>query len=253
MSGDGDTSYWDAGARADAPARAPGAMERDPATLRAPSRALSNRAPGPPPFARRGRWPGAAVVAGAAVLGAGLAAVVVAVLLRPAPSSSHAPATRAGRATTTTVSPAALTAARSLDNLLVQNEQNRSSVQDAASQIASCGDVTGAATALHERAVFRTGLLAELSDLDLRALPDSGALVSELRAAWQSSAASDESYARWGSDETPKCTPDDYADPNYQAAEGTDGEATTAKRAFAAQWDGIAPAYGLPQWQAGQL
>lgn len=249
MTGDGDT-YWDAGARdapgvatatSPAPTVVPPRPERPPATA-----GRSRRTRG----VVRSRWAVASTVA-AALVGAGVAAAVVAQL--HGTSRTPPPPARSGATTTTSPSSAALTAARSLNNLLVQNEQNRTSVQDATEQIVSCGDVVGAVAQLRQRAAFRAGLVAELSDLDVRALPGSSTLVADLRRAWQSSISSDDAYAQWGQDETPTCTPNDTGDVHFRAAQASDASATEAKRAFAARWDAQAPSYGLPQWQAGQL
>lgn len=249
MSGDGD-AYWDAGAR-EAPGAATAASP--PPTVVPPRPPLPPAMPGHVERAGgvvRSRWAVASTVA-AALVGAGVAAVAVAQL--HGTSRTPQPAPRARSSTTTSVSASALTAARSLNNLLVQNEQNRTSVQGATEQITSCGDVAGAVAQLRQRAAFRAGLVAELSDLDVSALPDSSALVADLHNAWQSSISSDDAYAQWGTDETPSCTPNDVGNAHFRAAQASDATATEAKRAFAARWDAEAPSYGLPQWQAGQL
>lgn len=251
MSGgdDGDT-YWDAGAR-DAPG-----VATAPAP---PPTAVPPGSPGPWPAGRpsdRGSLRSRSVVVAtgvAALVGAAAAAVVVTALHHGTTARTRPPVSRARAPVPTSPSSAELTAARSLDNLLVQNEQNRTSVQGATEQILSCGDVGAAVGQLRQRASFRAGLLRELADLDVSALPGSAALVADLRSAWQASITSDDAYAQWGADETPACTPNDVADAHFRAAQASDAAATAAKRAFVARWDAAAPVYGLPQWQATQL
>jgi hypothetical protein len=143
-------------------------------------------------------------------------------------------------------------AAVAVDRLLVESEGNRSSVQQAVGQIASCADVTAAVQALQVAAADREQLLTKLGGLDLSALPRS--MVDDLTGSWLSSLDSDISYARWGQDENQSgCTADDYSDPNYQAAIGTDSQASASKVAFLALWDPLAQTNGLPQWQSSQI
>ncbi len=143
-------------------------------------------------------------------------------------------------------------AAVAVDRLLVASEGNRSSVQQAVGQIASCADVTGAVHTLQAAAADREQLLTKLGGLDLSALPRS--MVDDLTGSWLSSLDSDISYARWGQDENRSgCTAGDYADPNYRAAMSTDNQASASKGAFLALWDPLAQSNGLPQWQSSQI
>jgi len=143
-------------------------------------------------------------------------------------------------------------AAVAVDRLLVASEGSRSSVQQAVGQIASCADVTAAVQALQVAAADREQLLTKLGGLDLSALPRS--MVDDLTGSWLSSLDSDISYARWGQDENQSgCTADDYSDSNYQAAIGTDSQASASKGAFLAVWDPLAQTNGLPQWQSSQI
>lgn len=143
-------------------------------------------------------------------------------------------------------------AAVAVNRLLVASEGNRSSVQQAVGQIASCTDVAGAVHVLQVAATNREQLISKLGGLDLSALPAS--MVDDLTSSWLISLDSDISYARWGQDEDRGgCTAGDYADSNYRAATNTDGQASTSKAAFLALWDPLAQSNGLPQWQSSQI
>jgi hypothetical protein len=52
---------------------------------------------------------------------------------------------------------------------------------------------------------------------------------------------------------SPRAAPNDQADPNFQAAGGPDGRATTAKKAFVNLWNPMAAPYGLPSYRRNQL
>lgn len=142
--------------------------------------------------------------------------------------------------------------ALAVNQLLVAGKGDRSSVQAAVAAIASCADVPGAERSLLSAASGRERLVSELGQLDLSALPTS--MVDDLISSWLNSIDSDMSYAEWGKDkQAAGCSPNDYADPNYQSAVITDGRASTSKGAFLALWDPLAQRDGLPAWQESQL
>jgi hypothetical protein len=49
------------------------------------------------------------------------------------------------------------------------------------------------------------------------------------------------------------CRRNDQADPNLQAANGPDQQATEGKTAFVSMWNPIAAKYGLAPYQTSQL
>ena len=139
-----------------------------------------------------------------------------------------------------------------VNRLLVASEGNRSSVQQAVGQIASCADVTGAVHSLQVAAADREQLISKLGGLDLSALPTS--MVDDLTSSWLNSLDSDVSYSRWGLDEGRRgCITGDFSDSNYQAAVETDGQASTSKTAFLTLWDPLAQSNGLPEWQSSEI
>jgi hypothetical protein len=97
-------------------------------------------------------------------------------------------------------------------------------------------------------------LITQLGNLDLSLLPNGAALASALMQAWQDSIQSDNSYAAWGTDLESSCDPASATqDSNYQAAGGSDTNATQAKTTVASLWTPIATQYGLPTVSANSL
>jgi hypothetical protein len=87
-------------------------------------------------------------------------------------------------------------------------------------------------------------------------VPGGAQLIAALTSAWQASRASDSSYAAWAGDLLQSgCTPgqSSQGDPNWQAAQTSDAQATSAKTQSAALWAPIATAYNLPQYTYSQL
>jgi len=143
---------------------------------------------------------------------------------------------------------------QALTDLLSQSSGDRSGVQSATQAIASCGDLVSAEATLNAAQLSRQGLLSQLTDSSFSQLPQSAALLGALSSAWQNSAESDGSYAQWAADEQSNgCVPNNTSDSNYQAAQVTDRQATTAKQQFTNMWNPIATSLGLQTWQPSQL
>jgi hypothetical protein len=143
---------------------------------------------------------------------------------------------------------------QALTDLLSQSSGDRSGVQSATQAIASCGDLVSAEATLNAARLSRQGLLSQLTDSSFSQLPQSAALIGALSSAWQNSAESDGSYAQWAADEQSNgCVPNNTSDSNYQAAQVTDRQATTAKQQFTNMWNPIATSLGLQTWQPSQL
>jgi hypothetical protein len=106
---------------------------------------------------------------------------------------------------------------------------------------------------IRSAASSRQHLLAGLANLSGRsALPEQ--MLQALNGAWQASVAVDRDLARWAQDEASRgCAPANHADPNFQAANGPDNEATAGKTAFVSMWNPIATKYRLTTYQTGQL
>jgi hypothetical protein len=204
--------------------------------------------PQPPP---RRRWP-LLLAAVVIILAVGVAAAVIALRSPPASltsSNGYNPANSSPPS-----QPAEQRAAGSLSALLAQSAVDRSSIQNAVSDVSQCGpNLAQDSQTLLNAAASRKQILSQLANL-----PDSSALSAQmtqaLATAWQASAQADQDFAAWAQDENSHgCTINDTSDPNYQAAAGPDDQATTSKTAFAGFWNPIARKYGLTTYQSSQL
>jgi zinc-ribbon domain len=208
------------------------------------------------------RWRGLAL--GLAVLAlAGVAAAMV-FALRPAHHdrplavrtghSAGRPGTAGGSAGPVPTAAAEEQAAKALAALLAQSVTDRSAIARASNDVSQCGPALGQdAQTFRNAAASRQNLLSQLLTLPGRgALP--AQLLQNLANAWQASAAADNDLAQWAQDENSSgCTPNDQADPNYQASATPDSQASAAKTAFIGQWNPLAAEFGLVTYQEDQL
>lgn len=166
--------------------------------------------------------------------------------------SARAAASASASATSTL--PAQQQAANALAALLSRSVTDRSAITGSVSDVNQCGAALSQdAQAFDSAATSRQNLLSQLAGLPARtALPAS--MLQDLTRAWQASAAADQDLSQWAQDESAgACTPNDHADPHFQAAVGPDNQATSAKQAFVSQWNPIASEYGLANYQWDQL
>jgi hypothetical protein len=125
---------------------------------------------------------------------------------------------------------------------------------NAVRSVSQCGPALSQDPQVFETAAAsRQQLLAKLASLAGRsALP--GPMLQALTSAWLASASADHDFARWAQDElTRGCTPNDQADPSFQATAGPDAQATAGKKAFVKAWDQVAAQYGLTTYRWDQL
>ena len=171
-----------------------------------------------------------------------------------ASDSAGASASTGASASATSTLPAQQQAANALAALLAQSVTDRSAIAGSVSDVNQCGTTLSQdAQTFDNAATSRQNLLSQLAGLPARtALPAS--MLQDLTQAWQASAAVDQDLSQWAQDESSGgCTPNDHADPHFQAATGPDHQATSAKKAFVSQWNPIASGYGLASYQANQL
>jgi hypothetical protein len=157
-------------------------------------------------------------------------------------------------ASATSTLPPQQQAAKALAALLAQSVTDRSAITGSVSDVNQCGPTLSQdAQTFNTAATSRQNLLSQLAGLPARtALPAS--MLQDLTRAWQASTAADQDLSRWAQDESSgACTPNDHADPHFQAAVGPDRQATSAKQAFVSQWNPIASEYGLANYQWNQL
>jgi len=168
------------------------------------------------------------------------------------PTTTHRATTR--HIATTTSPPSEQIAAQSLAGLLTQSVADRSDINAASNDVTSCGSSLAQDGRVFDSAASsRQQLITQLSTLSgASTLPPT--MMQDLTDAWQASAQVDDDYASWANDESSRgCTPNDTADPNYQAATTPNQQATQNKMAFAALWDPIATQYNLTAYQWNQL
>jgi hypothetical protein len=104
------------------------------------------------------------------------------------------------------------------------------------------GHVSGSAQAIKTR----QDILNALPALSVSGVPNGAQLVSKLATAMQDSITADKDYQGWMADFAGSgrpCGSDPSQDPSYGAGQNASGAATTAKSAFVAIWDPMAPRY----------
>ena len=145
-------------------------------------------------------------------------------------------------------------AAESLAELLAQSVTDRSSIVSAVSSVSQCEPTLSQDPQVFDgAAASRQRLLSQLASLPGRSAL-SGQMLQALTGAWLASATADRDFAQWAQDELSQgCTQNDQADPNFQAAAGPDGQATTDKQAFVDLWNPMAAQYGLTSYLWNQL
>lgn len=131
---------------------------------------------------------------------------------------------------------------------------DRSSVNAAYNDVLQCGpNLTQDAQTFSNAVTSRHQLLSELGSMPGRsALPSQ--LLSDLTVAWKASIKADTDFAAWAQDQASgSCRPNGQSDPNFQAANGPDQQATAAKKAFTNQWNPLASKYGLTSYEQSEL
>lgn len=152
-------------------------------------------------------------------------------------------------------SPSEQTAAQGLAQLLASSVSDRSAVVAAVADVNACGSgLSQDAQTFQQAAAHRQQLIGQLGSLPgATTLP--AQMIQDLSNAWQASRQADQDFAAWAGDENSGsgCTQNDSGNANYQAANGPDNEATTAKQEFVRLWNPVATQYGLATYQWDQL
>jgi zinc-ribbon domain len=172
-------------------------------------------------------------------------------------SRTTVPRTTTSTSTTTTIAAeSASQEAAKINFLLAESSNDRNEIVSATNDISNCGNLSQDESTLNSAAQSRQLLINELPKLQIAQVPGGAQLIAALTSAWQASRASDSSYAAWAGDLLQSgCTPgqSSQGDPNWQAAQTSDAQATSAKTQSAALWAPIATAYNLPQYTYSQL
>jgi hypothetical protein len=145
-------------------------------------------------------------------------------------------------------------AAAGLATLLARSVADRDAIVNADVDASHCGPaVSRDPQAFRSGARSRQLLLRQLMSLPGRSALPAG-MVQALSSAWRASIAVDQDLARWAQDEVAQgCRRNDQGDPNLQASNGPDQQATAGKTAFVSMWNPIAAKYGLTSYQTSQL
>ena len=174
-------------------------------------------------------------------------------------SRTTVPRTTTSTSTSTSTTIAAESAsqeAAKINFLLAESSNDRNEIVSATNDISNCGNLSQDESSLNSAAQSRQLLINELPKLQIAQVPGGAQLIAALTSAWQASRASDSSYAAWAGDLLQSgCTAGQggQSDPNWQAAQTSDAQATAAKTQSAALWAPIATAYNLPQYTYSQL
>ncbi|MFD6276311.1 hypothetical protein ACFWFI_12175 [Streptomyces sp. NPDC060209] len=200
----------------------------------------------------------AAVVIGCAVIGLGAGALMSGG--DDSPSDDKQPVAAQSSTPGDTSAQAADPAkpqAEALDKLLADSNDSRAAVISAVEKIKNCRALDQAATDLTGAAEQRRGLVTRLEALSVDQLPDHAELKASLTKAWQASAEADDHYAAWAGqakDGKKVCKGGKARSTDeYNKANVSSGEATTAKRKASGLWNSIAQKYGLTERAPTQL
>lgn len=142
-----------------------------------------------------------------------------------------------------------------LASYLSQSAAVRSTVQPAIDAVQACSESPASGEAVLQQAITtRQNILQDLQTLSVTGLPNGAQLVSALTAAMQASVNDDNDYHAWMADlisSGSTCGSNASENSNYVAGAGTaSAMATTAKNAFLALWNPIAPTYGQQTYTA---
>jgi hypothetical protein len=216
--------------------------------------------PAAAPVRRRARGPARrgwliAVAAVAVLISAG-AGAFVAGKIGSGPGSALASPAGTGQAgpVAPATSPAANTqppghaAMATLGSYLARSASVRSTIQSAIDGVRGCSESPSSGEATLQQAVdTRQQILNALPALSVSELPHGTQLVSTLTTTMRDSVTADEDYRSWMKDFASSgspCGTDPSQDQNYAAAVNVSDAATTAKSAFVAIWNPMAPRYG---------
>ena len=170
----------------------------------------------------------------------------------PAGATSPVTSPAASSATATQLPGAAAMA--TLGSYLARSASVRPTIQAAINGVQGCSESPASGEATLQRAIdTRQDILNALPTLSVSGLPSGTQLVSTLTTTMQDSIAADKDYQSWMKDFASSgspCGSNPSQDSNYAAAVNVSGAATTAKNAFVAIWDPMAPRYGQPVYSS---
>ncbi|MEP9384011.1 hypothetical protein [Nocardioides sp. KR10-350] len=136
--------------------------------------------------------------------------------------------------------------ARSISALLADSMNDKSDIQDAASDLTACRGIDKAVRTFTTAAASRGRLVRQIGRLDTGKLPGSARVVAQLSEAWTASKKADLAFAAWGRSmhKTKKSCHSDHGAQRRAVDQSVKSHAP--KRAAARAWNPIATRYGLP-------
>jgi serine/threonine protein kinase len=141
-----------------------------------------------------------------------------------------------------------------LGSYLARSAAARPTVQNAINAVQACSESPASGEATLQQAIStRQDIVHGLTTLDVSGLPNGAQLVSALTAAMNDSLDADNDYHAWMSDLASSgsaCGSNPNQDSNYVAGGNASAAATTAKDAFLAIWNPMAPRYGQQTYPA---
>ena len=153
------------------------------------------------------------------------------------PPADSAPATQ----------PPGAAAMATLGSYLSRSASVRPTIQSALDDVRNCSESPAAGEATLQQAIrTRQDILNALPALSVSGVPNGAQLVSKLATAMEDSITADKDYQGWMADFAGSgrpCGSDPSQDPSYAAGQNASGAATTAKSAFVAIWNPMAPRY----------
>jgi hypothetical protein len=174
----------------------------------------------------------------------------------PPPSSSPPSSTPASSSPPPTASASGQAAA--VSSLLKTSEATRGKLGPAVSEIQNyCSSLTSTQLAsevstIQTVANQRQSEYNQAQTLQVSLLQNGGELRTDLLNALQYSLNADNDYLQWAKQEQQGCFPASQSQP-FNAAVNADQQAVNAKTSFANLWNSIAPQYGQPTVNQGQI
>ena len=170
------------------------------------------------------------------------------------PAGATSPVTSPAASSATATQLPGATAMATLGSYLARSASVRPTIQAAINGVQGCSESPASGEATLQRAIdTRQDILNALPTLSVSGLPSGTQLVSTLTTTMQDSIAADKDYQSWMKDFASSgspCGSNPSQDSNYAAAVNVSGAATTAKNAFVAIWDPMAPRYGQPVYSS---
>lgn len=141
---------------------------------------------------------------------------------------------------TATTAVAGRAAAVQISTLMNQSQQSRQQVNAAATDLNDCTNLSAASAVFASAASSRRTLISQIQQVDLSGIPNGQTLTDNLVRAWTLSAQADDLLQEAA--DSAQC---DVNDPVRQSEASLNDQAHAAKKIAAAEWNQIAPSYGL--------